>query len=303
MDAASVTFGDLVVGRLGFGTMSLTGPGVWGEPTDREDARRILRRAVELGIDFFDTADSYGPAVAETLVAEALHPYREIVVATKAGLTRQGPGRWARDGRPEYLRSACHASLERLRVERIDLFQLHAVDPAVPIEESIGALSELRAEGKVRHVGVCNVDADQLARALAVEPVVSVQNRFSLADRSSRDVIELCARNGLAFIAWAPLAKGTLTRAQHALDAIAKRHEATPGQVALSWILAASPATVPIPGTSSLTHLEENAGASRVRLSSEDLVALEGAAFAMPSGGRSRSPRRALGRLTRLVRR
>ena len=303
MSPVSVTVGDLVVHRLGFGTMSLTGPGVWGEPTDRHDAHRILRRAAELGIDFLDTADSYGPAVAETLVAEALHPYRDLVVATKAGLTRQGPGRWARDGRPEYLRAACHASLERLRVERIDVFQLHAVDPAVPIEESIGALSELRAEGKIRHVGVCNVHADQLSRALAVEPIVSVQNRFSLADRSSRDVLELCARNGLAFIAWAPLSKGTLTRAQHVLDAIANGHEATPAQVALSWILAASPATVPIPGTASLAHLEENAGASQVRLSSEDIAALEGAVFAMPAHGRSRSPRRALGRLTRLVRR
>ena len=284
--------------------MSLTGPGVWGEPRGHgRGARRILRRAVELGIDFFDTADSYGPAVAET-------PRRggaaSLPTASSSPRRRASRGRGrdagARNGRPEYLRAACHASLERLRVERIDLFQLHAVDPAVPIEESVGALSELRAEGKIRHVGVCNVDADQLARALAVEPVVSVQNRFSLADRSSRDVLELCARNGLAFIAWAPLAKGTLTRARHALDAIAKRHDATPGQVALSWILAASPATVPIPGTSSLAHLEENAGASCVRLSPEDLAALEGAAFAMPSG-RGRSPRRALGRLTRLVRR
>jgi aryl-alcohol dehydrogenase-like predicted oxidoreductase len=299
--AAHVTLGDLAVDRLGLGTMSLTGPGVWGAPADAGEARRVLRRAVELGIDFFDTADSYGPAAAETLVAEALHPYDGLVVATKAGLTRQGPGRWSRDARPEYLRAACHASLERLRVERIDLFQLHAVDPGVPVEESVGALSELRAEGKIRHVGVCNVDAEQLRRALAVEPIVSVQNRFSLADRSSRDVLELCERNGLAFIPWAPLAKGTLTRAQRTLDAIAEAHEATPGQVALAWILATSSATLPIPGTSSAAHLEENAGATRLRLSEDDLAALERTTFAMPSRGRS--SRRALRRLTRLVRR
>jgi pyridoxine 4-dehydrogenase len=299
--AAHVTLGDLAVGRLGLGTMSLTGPGVWGAPVDADEARRVLRSAVDLGIGFFDTADSYGPAAAETLVAEALHPYDGLVVATKAGLTRQGPGRWARDARPEYLRAACHASLERLRVERIDLFQLHAVDPAVPVEESVGALSELRDEGKIRHVGVCNVDAEQLRRSLAVEPIVSVQNRFSLADRSSRDVLELCERNGLAFIPWAPLAKGTLTRAQRTLDAIAEAHEATPGQVALAWILATSSVTLPIPGTSSVAHLEENAGASRLRLSEGDLTALERTAFAMPSRGRS--SRRALHRLTRLVRR
>jgi aryl-alcohol dehydrogenase-like predicted oxidoreductase len=281
--------------------MSLTGPGVWGMPQDPAEAHRLLRRAAELGIDFFDTADSYGPEAAETLVAEALHPYHGLVVATKAGLTRQGPGRWSRDAHPAYLREACHASLGRLRVERIDLFQLHAVDPGVPIEESIGALSDLRAEGKIRHVGVCNVDAEQLRRALTVEPLVSVQNRFSLADRSSRDVLELCDANGLAFIPWAPLAKGTLTRAQEALDAIAEAHDATPGQVALAWILAASPVTLPIPGTSSVAHLEENAGASHVQLSADDLAALERAAFAMPSRGRS--SRRALHRLRRLVRR
>jgi aryl-alcohol dehydrogenase-like predicted oxidoreductase len=299
--SAQVGLGDVTVGRLGFGTMSLTGPGAWGAPQDPDEARRVLRRAVELGIDFFDTADSYGPAAAETLVAEALHPYDGLVVATKAGLTRQGPGRWSRNARPEYLRDACHASLERLRVDRIDLFQLHAVDPAVPIEESLGALSVLRAEGKIRHVGVCNVDADQLGRALAVGPIVSVQNRFSLADRSSRDVLELCERNGLAFIPWAPLAKGTLTRANDALDEIAHAHDATSGQVALAWILATSPTTLPIPGTSSVAHLEENAGASRLRLSADDLAALARATFDMPS--RRRSSRRALHRLTRLVRR
>jgi pyridoxine 4-dehydrogenase len=303
MDPAMIRFGDLEVSRLGFGTMSLAGLGVWGDPADADEARRVLRRAAELGIDFFDTADSYGPGVVETLVADALHPYEGIVVATKAGLTRQGPGRWGRDARPEYLRAACHASLRRLRVERIDVFQLHAVDPAVPIEESIGALAELRAEGKIRHVGVCNVDAAQVARALAVEPLVSVQNRFSLADRSSRDVVDLCERNGLAFVAWAPLAKGTLTRSEQTLEAIASRHGAVPGQVALSWILAVSPTALPIPGTSSVAHLEENVGASRVVLLPEDLADLERTAFEMPSRGRGRSHRGALRRLTRLVRR
>jgi pyridoxine 4-dehydrogenase len=294
---APVRIGGLGVGRLGLGTMSLTGPGVWGSPKDVNEARRVLRRAVELGIDFFDTADSYGPATAETLVADALHPYDGIVVATKAGLTRQGPGRWGRDARPEHLRGACHASLQRLRIERIDLFQLHAVDSAVPIEESVGALSELRAEGKVRHVGVCNVDAEQLGRALAVEPVVSVQNRFSLADRSSRDVLERCEREGIAFIPWAPLAKGTLTRAQQTLDAIAGAHDATPGQVALAWILAASPMTIPIPGTSSVSHLEENAGAAALQLRDEDVALLGRTSFTMPRPRRGSTVRRRLRRL------
>lgn len=299
-DTSFVRFGDLVVSRLGFGTMSLTGAGVWGDPADVEEARSVLRRAVGLGIDFVDTADSYGPGVAESLVAEALHPYDGIVVATKAGLTRQGPGRWGRDGRPEYLRAACHASLRRLRVERIDVFQLHAVDPAVPIEESIGALSELRAEGKIRHVGVCNVDAAQLGRALAVEPLVSVQNRFSLADRSSRDVLELCERHGLAFVAWAPLAKGSLAVGQQALETIASAHGATAAQVALAWILAASQAAVPIPGTSSAAHLEENARAADLQLLPDELAALERTAFAMPSRvRRSGFARRKFRRLAR----
>ena len=220
-------------------------------------------------------------------------------MATKAGLTRQGPGRWSRDARPEYLRSACHASLQRLRVERIDLFQLHSVDPAVPIEESVGALSELRIEGKIRHVGVCNVDVQDLRRALAVEPIVSVQNRFSLADRSSRPVLDLCESRGLAFVAWAPLAKGSLARDEQLRD-IASAHGATPGQVALAWILAASPAAVPIPGTASVEHLEENAGAAAVTLTQDDLAALDRATFRMPSrGGRLGAVRRRLGRLVR----
>jgi aryl-alcohol dehydrogenase-like predicted oxidoreductase len=297
----SLTLGDRVVHRLGLGTMSLTGRGVWGEPRDPAEARRLLRRAVELGVSFVDTADSYGPGVAERLVAEALHPYDGVVVATKAGLTRQGPGRWSRNCRPEYLRAACHASLRRLRVDRIDLYQLHTVDPAVPIEESVGTLAELRAEGKIGRVGLCNIDEAELELALAVEPVVSVQNRFSLADRSSLTLLERCERLGLAFIAWAPLAKGTLARAEPTLRALADAHRATPAQVALAWILATSHATVPIPGTSSLAHVEENASATTVRLTSEELALLSRTTFAMPrAGGRMRTARR---RLRRLVRR
>ena len=295
----ALTVGELSVRRLGFGTMSLTGHGVWGPPKDPRNARDVLRRAVELGGDFIDTADSYGPAVAEEVVADVLHPYDGVLVATKAGLTRQGPGRWSRDARPEYLRSACHASLQRLRVERIDLFQLHSVDPAVPIEESVGALSELRSEGKIRHVGVCNVDVEDLRRALAVEPIVSVQNRFSLADRSSRPVLELCESQGLAFVAWAPLAKGSLAH-DETLREIASAHGATPARVALAWILATSPATVPIPGTASLEHLEENSGAGLVRLTPDEIAVLEGATFAMPNRGRMGGIRR---RLSSLVRR
>jgi pyridoxine 4-dehydrogenase len=295
---SSLAVGELVVRRLGFGTMSLTGPGVWGAPRDPGVARSVLRRAVELGADFLDTADSYGPNVVEELVADALHPYDGIVVATKAGLTRQGPGRWSRDGRPEYLRTACHASLRRLQVDRIDLFQLHAVDPAVPVEESLGALSELRAEGKIRHVGVCNVDAEQLGRALAVEPVVSVQNRFSLADRSSRDVLDLCDEHGLAFVAWAPLAKGSLAGPDETLQRVAAAHDATPAQIALAWILASSAATVPIPGTACAVHLEENAGAANVTLTSDDIALLERTTFAEPTRGRrAGAARRALRRL------
>jgi aryl-alcohol dehydrogenase-like predicted oxidoreductase len=298
MTARTVAIGDLTVDRLGFGSMSLTGAGVWGEPRDPAGARRLLRRVVELGLDFVDTADSYGPDVAEHLIADALHPYEGVVVATKAGLERQGPGRWSRNGRPEYLRAACEGSLRRLRIDRVDVFQLHAVDHAVPVEESVGALSELRAEGKIRHVGVCNVDARELERALAVEPVVSVQNRFSLADRSSQDVLELCERRGLAFIAWAPLAKGSLAGRDALLEAIAAAHGAAPSQVALAWILARSSTTVPIPGTSSIDHLEENAGARHVQLAPEELERLDGAAYSMPPRRAGRA-RRLVGRLVR----
>ncbi len=305
MPVTSITIGELVVRRLGLGTMALTGRGVWGEARDPGEARRLLRRAVELGVDFVDTADSYGPDVAERLVAEALHPYNGIVVATKAGLTRQGPGRWSRNCRPEYLRIACHGSLQRLGVDRIDLYQLHTVDPDVPIEESVGALAELRSEGKIRHIGLCNVTQDQLSRARSVEPIVSVQNRFSLADRSSQGMLERCERDGLAFVAWAPLAKGTLAGSEKLRD-LAAAHGATPGQVALAWVLARSPAAVPIPGTSSVERLEENIGAAGVQLTAHDLAQLDRFTFVMPGrGGRVEAARQraaeADGRMKRFV--
>ena len=230
--------GELEVRRLGLGAMSLTGPGVWGPPPQPDEARRVLRRAVELGVNLIDTADSYGPEVSETLIAETLHPYPEgLVIATKAGFTRQGPKRWSADGRPEHLRAACEASLRRLRLERIDLFYLHTVDPAVPLEESLGALAELRAEGKIRLAAVSNVDAAQLERARAVVPVAAVQNRLSLAERDAEPVLAACEREGTAFVTWAPLAKGFLAGAKGSPATIAGRHGATPAQVSLAWLL------------------------------------------------------------------
>jgi aryl-alcohol dehydrogenase-like predicted oxidoreductase len=254
--------------------MQLTGPGVWGAPPDRGEALRLLRRAVDLGVTFFDTADAYGPYECELLVAEALHPYRDLVVATKGGLRRHGPGRWSKDGRPAHLKAACEASLRRLRVDCIELYQLHAVDPAVPLEESLGALAELRAAGKIRRIGICNVTSDELERALAVVPFVSVQNRFSVADRSTADVLERCEARGIAFVAWAPLAKGYLARRPGRLSRAAAASGATPGQVALAWVLGRSPVTIPIPGTSSPAHLEENVGAAGLRLGEVDVAAL-----------------------------
>jgi aryl-alcohol dehydrogenase-like predicted oxidoreductase len=285
---------DLVVHRLGFGTMSLTGAGVWGEPRDPAEARRVLRRAIELGVDFLDAADSYGPDVSERLIAEALHPYpAHLVVATKGGLTRQGPGRWARNGRPEHLRAACEGSLRRLRLDRIDLYQLHAVDPAVPLEESLGALVDLRDEGKVRHIGICNVALSQLECALATAPIVSAQNRFSLADRASEPLLEWCEQRQLAFIAWAPLAKGSLSRRHGRLNEIAARRQATTCQLGLAWLLHQSSTVVAIPGTSSLAHVEENCAAGAIPLGNDDLAALAGLSL------RSPRPRRALQRARR----
>ena len=277
--AGTVTLGDLTVRRLGFGAMRITGEGVWGAPDDPEAAKAVLRRAVELRIDLIDTADSYGPYVAENLIREALHPYPDgLVIATKAGLERTGPGEWPRNGDPDHLRAAVHGSLKRLGVERIDLLQLHAVDPKVPFEESLGALIELRDEGKIRHLGISNVSVDELDRAQAMTDVVSVQNRFNLQDRRSEDVLEACAERGLAFIPWFPLAAGPLARPGGPLDRIAERHDATPSQIALAWLLHRSPAMLPIPGTSSIDHLEENVGAAQIALTDGDLAELNAAA-------------------------
>lgn len=271
--------GDLPVRRLGFGSMRLTGDGVWGAPDDPEGARAVLRRAVELGVNLIDTADSYGPHVAENLIREALHPYPDdLVIATKAGLERTGPGEWPRNGHPAHLREAVHGSLMRLGVERIDLLQLHAVDPKVPLEDSLGALIELRDEGKIRHLGVSNFSVEQLDRAQALTDVVSVQNRFNLQDRRAEDVLDACRERGLAFIPWFPLAAGPLARPGGPLDRIAERHAATPSQIALAWLLHRSPAMLPIPGTSSVEHLDRNVGAARVALTDGDMAELAGSA-------------------------
>ena len=270
--------GDFSVCRLGLGTMSLTGRGTWGPPPDPAGARALLRRATELGVRLFDTADSYGPEVAEDLLREALRPYDGLLIATKGGFRRHGPHEWEADCRPESLRAACEGSLRRLGVERIDLYQLHVVDARVPLEESVGALAELQRAGKIRHIGVCNVSEAGLARARAVAEVVSVQNRLSLVEQSSRAVMERCERDGLAFIAWAPLGKGFLSRGSRRLSEVAARHGATPGQVALAWVLR-SPAAFAIPGTATAAHLEENLGAARLDLTEEDAHDLAGDGF------------------------
>jgi len=273
--AGTITLGDATVNRLGFGAMRITGPGVMGEPADREQAKAVLRRAVDLGVTLIDTADSYGPGVSEALIAEALYPYPAgLVIATKGGLLRPG-GAWQPDGRPEHLRDALEGSLRRLRVDRIDLYQLHRVDPRVPIEASLAALVEAQTHGKIRHIGVSNVSVDELARARTVARVVSVQNRYSVSDRTSDPVVDVCARDGLGFLPWFPLAKGALANSRDArLQHIAHRHGATRAQVALAWLLRRSPAMVPIPGTSSVVHLEENIAAAGLRLSDEEYEAL-----------------------------
>ena len=271
--------GDLEVRRLGFGAMRITGKGIWGPPDDPEEAKRVLRRVVELDVNLIDTADSYGPEVSENLIAEALYPYPDgLVIATKGGLRRTGPGEWPRDARPERLKECCEASLRRLRLERIDLYQLHSPDPKVPLEDSLGALRDLQDKGKIRHIGVSNVSAEQLDRAQAVVDVVTVQNRYNLVDRSSEDVLEACERAGLGFIPWFPLATGDLARPGGLVDELASAHEATPGQLALAWLLARSPVMLPIPGTASIDHLEENVAAQRVSLDGEDLERLAAAA-------------------------
>jgi pyridoxine 4-dehydrogenase len=271
--------GDLEVRRLGFGAMRITGKGIWGPPDHPEEAKRLLRRVVELEVNLIDTADSYGPEVSENLIAEALYPYPDgLVIATKGGLRRTGPGEWPRDARPERLKECCEASLRRLRLERIDLYQLHSPDPKVPLEDSLGALCDLQDEGKIRHIGVSNVSAEQLERAQAVVDVVTVQNRYNLADRSSEDVLEACERAGIGFIPWFPLATGDLARPGGPVDELASAHEATPGQLALAWLLARSPVMLPIPGTASIDHLQENVAAQRISLDGEDLERLAAAA-------------------------
>jgi len=275
--AGSMTLGgDLVVRRMGFGAMRITGQGIWGDPPDRAKAHAVLRRAVELGVNLIDTADSYGPEVSEKIIAEALHPYPAgLVIATKGGLTRSGPGQWHRNGRPAHLRKVCEESLRRLRVGRIDIYQLHAVDPSVPIEESLGELVKLRSEGKIRHIGLSNVSVDQLQRARKLVPIVSVQNRYNLADRASEDVLKVCERDGLGFLPWYPVGAGDLARPGGPMDRAAKAHGVTQAQVALAWLLLHSPVTLPIPGTSSTAHLEENVAAAELTLDDAEMIALE----------------------------
>jgi aryl-alcohol dehydrogenase-like predicted oxidoreductase len=263
--------GDLTVSRLGFGAMRVTGRGIWKDPPDRDEAIALLRRVVDLGVDFIDTADSYGPEVSESLLAEALHPYPDsLVIATKGGLERPGPNRWTPNGRPEHLRSACEGSLRRLRLEQIPLYQFHRPDPAVPLEDSIGALVELKNEGKVRHIGLSNVTEEQLRRAQALSPIVSIQNRYNLTDRGSESLVDVCAQEHIAFLPWAPIQDLD----KPIVGEIAGRHGATTHQVALAWLLARSPAMLVIPGTSSRAHLDANVAAAGIELEADEVAAL-----------------------------
>jgi aryl-alcohol dehydrogenase-like predicted oxidoreductase len=275
---ASGTFsiGDVPVHRLGFGAMQLTGDGVWGEPEDHDEAIAVLRRAVELGINLIDTADSYGPEVSERLIAEALYPYPEgLLVATKAGFQRPGPNRWVEDGRPEHLRSAVEGSLRRLKLERIDLLQLHRIDSKVPMEDQIGVLVELQGAGKIRNIGLSEVSVKQIEAVRRITPIVSVQNRYNLVDRNSEDVLEYCTRENLGFIPWFPLATGELAKHDGPLTRAAKRLNATPAQIALAWLLRKSPVMLPIPGTSKVKHLEENTAAAPIKLDDSTMEELE----------------------------
>jgi aryl-alcohol dehydrogenase-like predicted oxidoreductase len=266
--------GDLEVHRLGFGAMRITGDGIWGPPKDPEVAKQVLRRAVELGVDFIDTADSYGPFVSEDLIRAALHPYDGVVVATKGGLTRCGPGIWEQVGRPEYLRQCVHMSLRRLGLERIDLWQLHRIDAKVPVEESLGAVKELQDAGLIRHIGLSQVTVAEIEQARRVVDVVTVQNLYNLANRQSEDVLDHCEREGIGFIPWFPVAAGDLARPGGVLDEIAKSHHATHAQLALAWLLKRSPVMLPIPGTGSVAHLEENCAAADVELTDDEYEAL-----------------------------
>jgi aryl-alcohol dehydrogenase-like predicted oxidoreductase len=295
LSAATGTFevAGKTVARLGFGAMRLTGPGVWGEPADRAECVRVVRRAVELGVQLIDTADSYGPHVSEDIIREAIHPYPDhVLIATKAGLTRNGPDvirtpgglrrlgpkAWPPVGRPEYLRQQAELSLRRLGLDHIDLFQLHRVDPKVPLEDQVGELKSLQDEGKILAIGLSQVDVGQIERARAVAEIVTVQNRYNLTDRTSADVVEYCTREGIGFIPWAPIAAGELARPGEVADRIARAHDVTPGRVALAWLLRRSPVMLPIPGTSQVPHLEDNVAAARLELTADEVEDLTQAA-------------------------
>ena len=268
--------GELVVHRLGYGAMQLPGPGVWGEPADREGALAVVRTAVEQGVDFIDTADSYGPFVSEQIIADALHPYPEgLVIATKAGLTRTGPGQWTSVGHPAYLKQQVELSLRHLRLDRIDLIQLHRIDADVPLADQLGAFAELQQAGKVGHIGISEVSVAEIEAAREIVDVVSVQNLYNLSNRQSQDVLDYCTTEGIAFIPWFPIATGDLAKPDSPVADIAREMEATPSQIALAWLLQASPVVLPIPGTKSVEHLTENMGAAQVRLSAEDVARLD----------------------------
>lgn len=280
-DKPAAKAGEFLIGeklpivRLGFGAMRITGKGVWGEPQDHDEAVRVLRRTIELGVNFIDTADSYGPEVSERLIAEALYPYPSgLVIATKAGFDRPGPDRWSENGRPEHLRSACEGSLRRLRVDRIDLFQLHRIDPKVPADDQLGTLRDLQTEGKIRLAGLSEVNAAQIEHARTIVPIVSVQNRYSIADQAHNDVLEYCERAGIGFIPWFPLAAGRLTASGSAIARTAESLKVTTSQLALAWLLWRSPVMLPIPGTSKVKHLEENVAAASLKLDEATLKEL-----------------------------
>ena len=266
--------GDKTINRLGFGAMRVTGDGVWGPPPDHDEAIKVLQRAVELGVNFIDTADAYGPDVSENLIKEALHPYKGIVVATKGGMTRSGPNQWHADGRPEHIQEACDASLNRLGVDQIELYQFHRPDPNVPFANSVKIFFELQQQGKVKHVGLSNVSVEQLQQAMELGEIVSVQNRYSLFDRDSEDVLEFCEAHGIMFIPWYPIGGGS-EFGEHALEEIAEKYQATTRQIGIAWLLQHSPVMVPIPGTGSVAHLEENMKAGDITLDTEDITALD----------------------------
>jgi pyridoxine 4-dehydrogenase len=278
--AGTVSIGkDLTVNRLGFGAMRLTGEGIWGAPKDPEECKRVLRRLLDLNVNFIDTADAYGPYVSETLIAEALHPYpKGLLIATKGGLTRQGPDQWLPVGRAEYLRQCVEMSLRRLKVDRIDLYQLHRIDPRTPVEESLGELRKMQEEGKIHHIGVSETSVAEIEQARKIVPIVSVQNKYNITDRAHENVVDYCEKNNLVFIPWFPLAAGSLTRPGGVLDNLAKAHNVTTSQIAIAWLLRRSPVMLPIPGTSKVKHLEENVASAELKLSDSEWRSLDEAA-------------------------